>query len=96
MKLLGSHSACLFLINIVLYLERNIVIDTAVCSTHSQERINIEHAFGVLKARWPSLRCLPVRIRTDIRKDHTRVIKWIMACLVLHNFLSFRGEDDTG
>jgi DDE superfamily endonuclease len=24
---------------------------------HSKERIRIEHAFGVLKARWPSLRC---------------------------------------
>jgi hypothetical protein len=22
------------------------------------------------------------------------VVKWIMACLVLHNFLSLRGEDD--
>ena len=40
------------------------------------------------------LRCLPVRIRTNVQKDHTRVVKWIMACLVLHNFLSLRGEDD--
>jgi DDE superfamily endonuclease len=59
---------------------------------HSKQRIRIEHAFGVLKARWSSLRCLPVRIRDDVQKDHIRVIRWIMACLVLHNFLSLRGE----
>jgi DDE superfamily endonuclease len=36
---------------------------------HSEQRIKIEHAFGVLKARWPSLRSLPVRIRDDVQKD---------------------------
>jgi DDE superfamily endonuclease len=61
---------------------------------HSKQRIRIEHAFGVLKARWSSLRSLPIRIRDDVQKDHTRVIRWTMACLVLHNFLSLRGEDD--
>lgn len=35
-----------------------------------------------------------MRIRDDVHKDHTRVIMWIMACIVLHNFLSLRGEDD--
>jgi len=33
-------------------------------------------------------------IRDDVQKDHTRAIRWIMACLVWHNYLSFRGEDD--
>jgi DDE superfamily endonuclease len=61
---------------------------------HSRQRIKVEHTFGVLKARWSSLRCLPVRIRDDVHKDHTRVIRWLMACLVLHNFLSLRGEDN--
>ena len=60
---------------------------------HSEQRIRIENAFGVLDARWPSLRSLPIRIRNDVEKDHSRVIRWIMACLVLHNYLSFRGED---
>ena len=59
---------------------------------HSEQRIRIEHAFGVLKARWSSLRSLPVRIRDDVQKDDTRVIRWIMAGLVLHNFLSLRDE----
>lgn len=61
---------------------------------HSEQHIRIRRAFEVLKARWSSLRSLPVRIRDDVLKDHIRVIRWIMACLVLHNFLSFRGEDD--
>ena len=62
---------------------------------HSKERIKIEHSFGVLKARWPSLRSLPVRIRHNVQKDHLRVIQWIMACLVLHNFLVLRHEDES-
>jgi DDE superfamily endonuclease len=49
---------------------------------HSKRRIGIEHAFGVLKARWQSLRSLPIRIAHDVEKDHSRVIKWIMACLL--------------
>lgn len=61
---------------------------------HSNERIYIEHTFGVLKARWSSLRSIPIRIRHDIEKDHLRVICWVMACLVLHNYLSLRGEPD--
>ena len=61
---------------------------------HSRERIKIEHAFGVLKARWPSLKSLNWRIGDDVEKDHKRVANWIMACLVLHNFLSLRHEDN--
>jgi hypothetical protein len=61
---------------------------------HSVERVKIEHAFGVLKARWPSLKGLGLRIGDDIERDHLRVVNWIMACLVLHNFLSLRHEED--
>jgi hypothetical protein len=35
----------------------------------SERRIKIEHAFGVLKARWSSLKSLPVRIGDDVQKD---------------------------
>ena len=61
---------------------------------HSVERVKIEHAFGVLKARWPSLKSLRIRIGDDVVRDHLRVANWIMACLVLHNFLSLRDEED--
>ena len=61
---------------------------------HSVERVKIEHAFGVLKARWPSLKSLWIRICDDVVRDHLRVANWIMACLVLHNFLSLRDEED--
>ena len=33
---------------------------------HSAERAKIEHTFGVLKARWPSLKSLGLRIGDDI------------------------------
>ena len=60
---------------------------------HSVERVKIEHAFGVLKARWPILKSLGLRIGDNIESDHLRVTDWIMACLVLHNPLSWRDED---
>ena len=46
-------------------------------------RVRIEHAFGLLKARFLSLRNLPVRIGENIAEDHYRVAMWISTCLVL-------------
>lgn len=40
---------------------------------HSNRRIKIEHSFSVLKARWASLKGLPIRIRQSPRRDHGRV-----------------------
>ena len=40
---------------------------------HSVERVKIEHAFGVLKGRWPSLKSLRIRIGDDVVRDHLRV-----------------------
>ena len=60
---------------------------------HSVERVKIELAFGVLTARWPSLKSLRIRIGDDMR-DHLGVANWIMAYLVLHNLLSLRDEED--
>ena len=57
--------------------------------------VKIEHAFGVLKARFPSLRSLPVRIGLDQQQGHNRVMMWISTCLVLHNWLhSIQEEED--
>ena len=51
-------------------------------------RVKIEHAFGMLKARWPTIYDLPIRIGMDQERGHRRVMNWTMACLVLHNFLN--------
>ena len=53
----------------------------------AKTRVKIEHAFGVLKARWPTLRNIPVRIGENREQGHRRVLNWTMACVVLHNFL---------
>jgi len=57
-----------------------------------EARVKIEHAFGVLKCRWGSLRGIPINIRTG--QDHVRVLAWIMSCILLHNFLSNLESDE--
>lgn len=51
----------------------------------AEARVRIEHAFGVLKNRWSSLRGLSMRISNA--QDHVRVVAWIIACIIVHNFL---------
>jgi hypothetical protein len=49
--------------------------------THTQ----VEHANGVIKARFASLKGMPIDIRSNA--DHLRCAAWITACVVLHNIL---------
>jgi len=58
-------------------------------------RVKIEHAFGVLKARFPSLRSMPIRIGTDQLQGHERVTSWISTCMVLHNILHSMKDDES-
>jgi len=51
----------------------------------AEARVRIEQTFGILKNRWSSLRGVGIFIRKP--EDHVRVFAWIMACIVLHNFL---------
>ncbi|KFH68198.1 hypothetical protein MVEG_05017 [Podila verticillata NRRL 6337] len=49
-----------------------------------------EHAIGMLKGRWASLKSLPIRIRKGAARkeeDLLRAVDWIHACIILHNFL---------
>lgn len=47
-----------------------------------------EHCIGMLKCHWRSLTSLPLRIhRRSEAKDVARVLDWITACAILHNFL---------
>ena len=57
-------------------------------------RVKIEHAFGILKARWPSLYDIPIRISKDAESGHTKVMHWTMTCLVLHNMLASWKDDE--
>jgi hypothetical protein len=52
----------------------------------AQSRVRIEHAIGILKGRFASLR----EMRSQIRNRHEMkaAIKWIISCVVLHNLLA--------
>ncbi|OAD67097.1 hypothetical protein PHYBLDRAFT_118674 [Phycomyces blakesleeanus NRRL 1555(-)] len=65
--------------------------DKAFNSYIAMMRIKIEHAFGILKARFCSLKRLPIKIRS--RKDMNMVNSWIRVCVVLHNFLIDQTDD---
>ncbi|KAE8182855.1 hypothetical protein CF336_g8389 [Tilletia laevis] len=51
----------------------------------SPRRVTVEHAFGILKLRWQSLRALPISLRDEL--EESRAACWIRACVVLHNLL---------
>ena len=52
-----------------------------------------EHTIGMLKKRFASLRGMPNRIKqSEELKDTTRILDWIGACAILHNFLVEEGE----
>lgn len=57
----------------------------------SNIRVDIEHAFGILKGRWYSLNSLRVRLTTQRRYEFA--IRWIMACVILHN-LTIAAQDE--
>ena len=48
-------------------------------------RIDIEHAFEMLKRRWQSLIALRLRIRNQ--QQYKYAVQWIIACIILHNIL---------
>ena len=45
----------------------------------------MEHANGVIKARFASLKGIPIDIRSAA--DMPRVASWIKTCVILHNVL---------
>ena len=56
-------------------------------------RVKVEHANGIIKARFGSLNNIPIDVRSD--KDHERCAQWLTACVVLHNVLiQLRDEYD--
>lgn len=59
---------------------------------HSSARINIEHCFGILKARFPSLDFIPLYFSSA--EDHGQFVKWILVTIILHNFLEYAEDSD--
>lgn len=57
----------------------------------SQQRIVIEHTFGMIKARFPALTNVPVRI-TDV-DSHEVIVQWFEVGCILHNFLLARQDE---
>jgi hypothetical protein len=51
----------------------------------STQRIAVEHTIEILKARFPSI--MNVSIRIEDLKSHKAVVDWFLAACILHNFL---------
>ncbi|XP_037044303.1 uncharacterized protein LOC119080152 [Bradysia coprophila] len=58
----------------------------------STYRVRIEHVFGIMKEKFPSLKSLSIRI-TDAR-SHELACTWIRVCCILHNVLLPHYDDE--
>lgn len=57
-------------------------------------RIKIEHAFGILKERFCSLKSLPIKYdKVTGKYDQQRTNDWIRTCVIVNNFLMDRNND---
>lgn len=54
-------------------------------------RVACEHTIGILKARFPWLRSIPMVV-TDDKKSLRRILRIIDCCVILHNLLIDAGE----
>ena len=60
-------------------------------------RVIIEHVNGILKGRFTSLKgrfmsLKGIRIQVKKKSDFQKVNEWIIACLILHNFLNMQHD----
>ncbi|KAI9917071.1 hypothetical protein PsorP6_017012 [Peronosclerospora sorghi] len=58
---------------------------------HSRATVKVEHAIGILKSRWASLRVLRVHIRREA--DFKRACDWCSASVALHNIVTTQRDD---
>ena len=49
-------------------------------------RVTSEHTIGILKGRFPFLKCIPMKL-TKKRKSMKRILQIIDSCIILHNIL---------
>ena len=61
-------------------------------ATLSAQRVAIENTFSLLKARFPGITNVSIRIRNEV--THRRVVNYFEAACILHNFLvEVEGEE---
>lgn len=59
----------------------------------SRLRVRVEHAIGLLKGRFQSLRELRIQISSTER--HRSAVRWIQCCITLHNLIiMIEGDND--
>lgn len=51
----------------------------------SSYRVRVEHTYGIMKEKLPSLKKLPIKIND--RRSHQFACDWIRVCCILHNML---------
>jgi hypothetical protein len=56
----------------------------------AKSRVWNEHTIGILKGRWASLQHLRLALKS--KKYMKQIIRWINACIILHNLLSQLGN----
>ncbi len=55
-------------------------------------RVSSEHTIGMLKGRFPFLRS--IRMRLTGKKSFKKILRFVTVCIILHNFLVGKREDD--
>lgn len=65
---------------------------TAFNTLLAKPRVKSEHCIGILKGRFPFLRC--IRLKLANRNDMKRIINYVRGTVVLHNFLRNDDVDD--
>jgi hypothetical protein len=68
----------------------NIPVNTEFNYCIAKSCIWNEHTIGILKGRWASLQQL--RLALNNKKDMKEIIRWISACVILHNLLAHLGN----
>ncbi len=58
----------------------------------AKPRVSSEHTIGILKGRFPFLRS--IRMRLTGKRSFKKILRYVAVCVVLHNFLVEKIEDE--
>jgi hypothetical protein len=58
----------------------------------AKPRVSSEHTIGILKGRFPFLRS--IRMRLTGKRSFKKILRYVTVCVVLHNFLVGKREDE--
>jgi hypothetical protein len=58
----------------------------------AKPRVSSEHTIGILKGRFPFLRS--IRMRLTGKRSFKKILRYVTVCVVLHNFLIGKREED--